>query len=316
MPFPHNLVEIKQAPVSIGALNVAFMKYKHIIWDWNGTLWDDTGLCVEINNHMLPRRNLPPITRATYRDKLCFPVTGYYCQLGFDYAVDPYNALAEEFIAEYGARRFECALQAEARELIESRHASEITQAVLSAYQQEALLQATDYFELTPFFQDIIGLNDIYASGKVGNGLQYMARLAIDPADVLFVGDTISGFFDFYFAGHDSFVFDIAVTLNDWCVHHGGDLDGVHDEARAVALMGAYQAVRPLSAAERQLLGAVLRAGALRFWLSRLWDLHLPREASMLQAHDPAHFERVLRHRVATVSTAVPALLDTCLLTA
>ena len=134
--------------------------------------------------------------------------------------------------------------------------------------------------------------------------------------NVLFVGDTISGFFDFYFAGHDSFVFDIAVTLNDWCVHHGGDLDGVHDEARAVALMGAYQAVRPLSAAERQLLGAMLRAGALRFWLSRLWDLHLPREASMLQAHDPAHFERVLRHRVATVSTAVPALLDTCLLTA
>ncbi|MDM7950215.1 homoserine kinase [Hydrogenophaga sp.] len=134
--------------------------------------------------------------------------------------------------------------------------------------------------------------------------------------NVLFVGDTISGFFDFYFAGHDSFVFDIAVTLNDWCVHHGGDFDGVHDEARAVALMGAYQAVRPLSAAERQLLGAMLRAGALRFWLSRLWDLHLPREASMLQAHDPAHFERVLRHRVATVPTAVPALLDTCLLTA
>jgi homoserine kinase type II len=130
--------------------------------------------------------------------------------------------------------------------------------------------------------------------------------------NVLFVGDTLSGFFDFYFAGHDSWVFDIAVCLNDWCVHHSEDeLDGTHDAARASALLGAYQSVRPLTAAERQLLGAMLRAGALRFWLSRLWDLHLPREASMLKAHDPGHFERVLRQRVAQVHAMLPALLDT-----
>jgi homoserine kinase type II len=64
-------------------------------------------------------------------------------------------------------------------------------------------------------------------------------------------------------------------------------------------LIAAYQAVRPLSGAERQLLPALLRAGALRFWISRLWDFHLPREASMLTPHDPTHFERVLRARVA-----------------
>jgi homoserine kinase type II len=67
---------------------------------------------------------------------------------------------------------------------------------------------------------------------------------------------------------------------------------------RARALLDAYDRVRPLQAAERRLLPAMLRAGALRFWISRLWDLHLPREASLLQPHDPSHFERVLRHRV------------------
>lgn len=134
--------------------------------------------------------------------------------------------------------------------------------------------------------------------------------------NVLFDGDALSGFFDFYFAGHDSFLFDIAVCLNDWCVNHSSDTsDGAHDEARANAFLRAYQTVRPLSAAERGLLGAMLRAGALRFWLSRLWDLHLPREASMLQAHDPAHFERVLRNRVTQVDGQAPALLltDACL---
>lgn len=104
----------------------------------------------------------------------------------------------------------------------------------------------------------------------------------------------LTGFFDFYFAGVDAWLFDIAVTLNDWCI----DLEtGAHHAERADSFMAAYSAVRPLTAAERELLPAMLRAGALRFWISRLWDYHLPREASMLKAHDPGHFERVLRQR-------------------
>jgi homoserine kinase type II len=106
----------------------------------------------------------------------------------------------------------------------------------------------------------------------------------------------LTGFFDFYFAGVDSWLFDIAVCLNDWCI----DLDsGVTDNARTESFLQAYASVRPLTAAERSLLPAMLRAGALRFWISRLWDFHLPREASMLQPHDPTHFERVLRQRLA-----------------
>jgi len=85
------------------------------------------------------------------------------------------------------------------------------------------------------------------------------------------------------------------VCLNDWCITHA---DGRHEPVRAQAMIDAYQSVRPLTAAERELLPAMLRAGALRFWVSRLWDFHLPREASMLKPHDPTHFERVLRDRV------------------
>jgi homoserine kinase type II len=135
--------------------------------------------------------------------------------------------------------------------------------------------------------------------------------------NAMFDGGTLTGFFDFYFAGVDTFLFDIAVCLNDWCVHHSADeRDGTHDAERAQALLSAYQAVRPLGAAERSLLGAMLRAGALRFWLSRLWDLHLPREAAMLQAHDPAHFERVLRERVHHTRELTQSLLEeSCLAT-
>ncbi|NUN60491.1 MAG: homoserine kinase [Burkholderiaceae bacterium] len=113
--------------------------------------------------------------------------------------------------------------------------------------------------------------------------------------NVMFEGEQLTGFFDFYFAGVDTFLFDLAVCLNDWCI----DLPtGRHDAERAAAMLGAYQAVRPLTAAERELLPAMARAGALRFWISRLWDFYLPREASMLTPHDPTHFERVLRQRI------------------
>ena len=114
--------------------------------------------------------------------------------------------------------------------------------------------------------------------------------------NVMFDGEELTGFFDFYFAGVDTFLFDLAVCLNDWCI----DLaTGRHASERADALIAAYQSVRPLTAYERPMLPAMLRAGALRFWISRLWDFYLPREASMLKPHDPTHFERVLRERVA-----------------
>jgi homoserine kinase type II len=109
--------------------------------------------------------------------------------------------------------------------------------------------------------------------------------------------ERLCGFFDFYFAGIDSFLFDIAVCLNDWCV----DLtSGALAEDRAAAFVSAYAGVRALDGNERRLLPALMRGAAFRFWLSRLWDVHLPRTAALLKPHDPTHFERVLRARIAS----------------
>jgi homoserine kinase type II len=113
--------------------------------------------------------------------------------------------------------------------------------------------------------------------------------------NVLFDGPRLSGLIDFGFAATDEFAYDLAITVNDWCVTAEGELDG----ERTQALLAAYSSVRPLSEAEQIAWPALLRAGALRFWLSRLYDLHFPRAAEINTPHDPAAFERVLRLRIA-----------------
>ncbi|CAN7566950.1 homoserine kinase [Massilia sp. LjRoot122] len=121
--------------------------------------------------------------------------------------------------------------------------------------------------------------------------------------NVMFEGERLSGCFDFYFAGVDTWLFDVAVTVNDWCV----DLaSGVLDEARVQALLAAYHAVRPFTPQEHAAWLPMLRAGALRFWLSRLYDLHIPRAAELLTPHDPTHFERILRARIERGASELP----------
>jgi len=149
-----------------------------------------------------------------------------------------------------------------------------------------------------------VGYQAAFAAGTT------YAQLARGPVhadlfrnNVMFEGERLSGCFDFYFAGVDTWLYDVAVTVNDWCV----DLTtGVLDASRVRALLDAYQAVRPFTDAERAAWQPMLRAGALRFWLSRLYDLHLPRAAELLTPHDPTHFERILRERIACPAPNLP----------
>lgn len=115
--------------------------------------------------------------------------------------------------------------------------------------------------------------------------------------------DRLCGIIDFYFACTAPLLYDLAVTMNDWCI----DLEtGEFDHQRAQTMIEAYHAVRPLSDNEKQCWKDMLCASSLRFWVSRLYDFYLPRQASLLKPLDPSHFERILKLRRLSTPEMLP----------
>ena len=164
--------------------------YRHIIWDWNGTLIDDLDYCIGLMNGLLAKRNLTLLDRARYHEVFDFPVRDYYARLGFDPAVDSFERLSVEFIAAYDARRWDCPLQAAAPATLAAARAAGFTQSLLSAYRHDTLLEIVGHFGLTDFFTQLAGLDNIYAHSKAGLGRAQLAALGLPPAEIVLIGDT------------------------------------------------------------------------------------------------------------------------------
>ena len=166
-------------------------KYSHILWDWNGTLFDDVDWCMQCMNTMLSARGMNTLPdRAAYHRAFCFPIIDYYQNVGFDFAREPFEVLAAEYIALYHAQDTgHCPLHPHALQVLQALTSKNIRQAVLSASEINNLRAQMRVFGIEPYFADILGLSDVYAKSKVAIGLDYIARNHVTAA--LLVGDTI-----------------------------------------------------------------------------------------------------------------------------
>jgi phosphoglycolate phosphatase len=180
-------------------------RYRHIIWDWNGTLLDDVDYSIQVMNTLLRRRGLTLLDRARYHELFDFPVRDYYYRLGFDPTRDTFEDLSVEFISGYDANRWDCRLHPSTVAALTAARAAGITQSILSAYRQETLHEIVAHFGLTNFFLRLTGLDNIYAHSKAELGRAWVAELGLPRSEVLMVGDTL----------HD---FDVAVEMGVDCV--------------------------------------------------------------------------------------------------
>jgi len=165
-------------------------KYRHLIWDWNGTLLDDAWLCREIMNGQLRKRGLPVISRERYETVFDFPVERYYRTVGFDWAKESFAEAGTEFILEYEKRKKECRLQAGAKALLQRVEQEGISQAVLSAYAHPTLVAFLGHFGVQGYFRSVAGNRDHYAAGKVEQGLEMLKELHVRPQETVLIGDT------------------------------------------------------------------------------------------------------------------------------
>ncbi|MCK9203938.1 MAG: HAD hydrolase-like protein [Bacteroidales bacterium] len=180
-------------------------KYTHIVWDWNGTLLDDAWLCVDVMNGMLQERNLPLKTLEQYREVFDFPVRDYYVKLGFDFEKEPFDVVGMEFINRYNQRQHETILQPEALEILSWMASHGLRQSILSAREQNELLEESRILGVAGFFDRIYGLDDHYAHGKIDVGQKLIRDLAVPIQKMLFIGDT----------RHDA---EVAIELDMDCI--------------------------------------------------------------------------------------------------
>lgn len=168
----------------------SIFSYRHVVWDWNGTLFDDLWLCVDVMNGLLAARDMPLLTLAGYQEVFDFPVEAYYRRLGFDFGRESFEQVGTEFIRAYELRRLEARLRPGAEQVVKALHGADVGQSVLSAYLQDTLDELIGHFGIVSHFVRLVGLQDHYARGKVENGVRWIRELNHAPDEVLFIGDS------------------------------------------------------------------------------------------------------------------------------
>lgn len=181
-----------------------------LLWDWNGTLFDDGDYGVRIVNAMLRKRQLPELDREAHSRLFDFPVQRYYERLGFDFAAEPFEQLSHEFVAAYYAEVHSCEPRSHARAALKAAQQAGLRQFVLSATHQDFLRKLVDNCDFAPFFEDLLGIDSVHAPGKIDRGLQWLRQSRHAPGEVLLIGDTL----------HDAEVAN-AMGIHCWLVAGG-----------------------------------------------------------------------------------------------
>jgi len=163
---------------------------RHLVWDWNGTLLDDSQACVTALNRMLQRRNMKEIDRQQYRDVFDFPVRNYYLRLGFDFEKKDWDENAREFHAYYCQACNVSNLRTGVVDILTQLREQGMPMSILSAAETSTLENMLSEYDILDFFRRVYGLEDPYAHTKVERGRALMEDLQLPPEGVLLVGDT------------------------------------------------------------------------------------------------------------------------------
>ena len=166
-------------------------KYKHIIWDWNGTILDDVELCVNIGNNLFRKKNIPQISINKYKTIFTIPVIDYYKAAGFDFEKESFELVGKEWMDEYEERKYECSLHINLQEVMNKIKDIGIGQSVVSAYKQDNLNEMIKLYKLDQYLEHIVGLDNIYAAGKSHLAKKLVSQLGNGHGEVLMIGDTV-----------------------------------------------------------------------------------------------------------------------------
>lgn len=165
--------------------------YDLVIWDWNGTLLDDTETCFAIANEMRLSRGMEPMASLeSYRAVFRFPIIEYYRKMGYTFESESFEEISREFVAAYAERFPGCPLQPCTVETLSAVLERGARQVLLSATGQEKLNEQVSYFGLGRYFERVIGGSNNLAHGKSDYAVGFLQESGVPPARALFVGDT------------------------------------------------------------------------------------------------------------------------------